>query len=266
MARGRYLSLIPETTPGTLPAPYTNYVNVDVESITETSDRGFVFPMRSRGRMVKAFQPGGILENPSVKMLGPHPNDLLLMLGSFNMAYVFTTNMPVASAGTHTFTSDEDAPNSATHTTTNGTIMSRTLSVLAGMDIQEKRIPGCFVEDVSFHQPRGVKPLEIDVSMLSGRGVSDITQVAGTIQNPTVFIGFGGYDFSLALSGVVGTPFRPLDFDIKLSNSYDRGRFAAGDGTVPSRRLNFHPPGELKISGSVTLDNVVSDALVEYLG
>ncbi len=102
--------------------------------------------------------------------------------------------------------------------------------------------------------------------MLSGRGVSDITQVAGTIQNPTVFIGFGGYDFSLALSGVVGTPFRPLDFDIKLSNSYDRGRFAAGDGTVPSRRLNFHPPGELKISGSVTLDNVVSDALVEYLG
>src|SRR3989442_835669 len=170
MARGRYLSLKPETVPGTLETPYTNYVSIDVESITQTSDRALVFPMRSRWRMVKAFQP------------------------------------------------------------------------------------------------RGIKPLEIDVALLSGRGVSDITQTQSpTLQTPTVYQGFGGYDFLLTIAGLTGSPFRPLDFDMKISNSYDRGRFTAGDGTLPSRRLNFHPPGELKISGSITLDDVVPDALVDYL-
>jgi len=266
MARSRWLGIAKEVTPGTYVAPS---LYVDLESVETGHDRGHTFMMRSRGRMAKQAQLGGILLNPMLNLVGPHSDEMHLLMGTLFGFYDFTTGQNVGGAaeagvGRHVYKADEDPPDATTHVGDAGN-GSRTISGTIMRDVQAEKLPGLFVDELSIRQPRGIKPLEMSYSLLSGRGASDIQQDAGSAQTPTIYTGFGGYNFVLALSGVTGTPFRPLEFDMRIGMSYDRGHFTASDGTPQQRRLAFHAPGELSIEGSVTLSTVVSDAFIDAI-
>jgi len=265
MARSRWFGIAKEVTPGTYVAP-SKYV--DLESAETSHNRGHTLMMRSRGRMAKQAQLGGILLNPQLNLVGPHPDEMHLLMGTLLGFYDFTTNQNISGAaetgvGRHVYKADEDPPDATSHVGDVGN-GARTISGTIMRDVQAEKLPGLFVDELSIRQPRGVKPLEMGWSLLSGKGVSDIAQDAGSAQTPTIYTGFGGYNFNVVLSFSAIT-FYPLDFEMRISQSYDRGRFVAGTGTAASRRLSFHAPNELSIEGSITLDTVLTEAFEDTI-